>query len=183
VNLYAYAGNNPISFSDPFGLCWPMPACLGEALARMQRDFTVAVVGTLEAIGEISGVSGFIRAVRGTDEGGEPLGAGERIGELALAGAAAVPGDALAAGSGRLLAEARAGLGARVIAGAGHVKGNAIRDVARLVSEYGGEAGDWSKRSGRSLRVGGKTIEVHWYENVTTGERVEFKTKLAKGWE
>ncbi|MBK7717151.1 MAG: hypothetical protein IPI38_17360 [Gemmatimonadetes bacterium] len=25
VNLYAYAGNNPIAFSDPYGLCDPSP--------------------------------------------------------------------------------------------------------------------------------------------------------------
>jgi hypothetical protein len=30
VNLYAYAGNNPASFSDPFGLC--PDGCVGEAL-------------------------------------------------------------------------------------------------------------------------------------------------------
>ncbi|MBK6781269.1 MAG: hypothetical protein IPG75_17300 [Gemmatimonadetes bacterium] len=32
VNLYSYAGNNPIAFSDPFGLCPPEWLCRASAL-------------------------------------------------------------------------------------------------------------------------------------------------------
>jgi hypothetical protein len=160
-----------------------MPSCIGDAVANLKSKATRVALVALEALGEASGVSGLIRAVRGTDEGGEAIGLGERAVEFGLAAGAAVPSDALAAGSARLLAEARAGTGARIIAGAGHAKGRAIDDVARLVGQHGGDAGEWSKRSGRSLSVGGKKIEVHWYENVATGERVEFKTKLVAGWE
>ena len=28
----------------------------------------------------------------------------------------------------------------------------------------------------------GFKLEVHWYENLSTGAKYEFKTKLAKGW-
>jgi hypothetical protein len=47
-----------------------------------------------------------------------------------------------------------------------------------LVAQYGGDAEDWSKRSTRRLSARGRSIEVHYYENVKTGERLEFKTKL-----
>jgi RHS repeat-associated protein len=37
VNLYAYAGNDPVSYSDPFGLCTPMPWCMQGALQSAMR--------------------------------------------------------------------------------------------------------------------------------------------------
>ncbi len=66
-----------------------------------------------------------------------------------------------------------------IIAGASHQ--TAIRDVQRLISQYGGAPPDWVKKSSTSYRIpNGNKIETHWYENVTTGERYDFKTKT--GW-
>jgi len=33
MNLYGYAGGDPVNFSDPFGLCTPFPECLAQAIA------------------------------------------------------------------------------------------------------------------------------------------------------
>ena len=92
----------------------------------------------------------------------------------------AVPGgaDGLAlAASERLLGEAIAGVGFRkAIAGAGtRVR---LRDAERLVAEYGGKIEHWAKMVGRSEQVGGKNLQVHWYENILTGFRTEFKHNL-----
>lgn len=44
-----------------------------------------------------------------------------------------------------------------------------------------GTAGDWAKMSSpKYIGSDGQTFETHWYENVTTGERFEFKTKKVK---
>lgn len=51
-----------------------------------------------------------------------------------------------------------------------------------LVRRYGGNAANWVKKSSSSFTKNNKTFEVHWYENVVTGQRVEFKTKLIGGW-
>ena len=40
MNLYGFAGGDPVNFSDPFGLCPPWPSCLariGSASARFGR--------------------------------------------------------------------------------------------------------------------------------------------------
>jgi len=58
---------------------------------------------------------------------------------------------------------------ARVIA-----KGNRIRDVRRLVAQYGGKTSKWVKKSSPRIEIGGEYFELHWYEHPGVG-RVEVK--------
>lgn len=57
-----------------------------------------------------------------------------------------------------------------VIAGAGHP--NPITDIYRITNRYGGNVSDWVKKvsSGHVDK-----IELHWYENIRTGEKVDIK--------
>ena len=57
-----------------------------------------------------------------------------------------------------------------------------LRSGPRLAQQYGGKAADWVKKSSSSFSKNGKTFETHWYQNVSTGQRVEFKTKLIQVW-
>ena len=110
-------------------------------------------------------------------------------GDLASGGAYATRGAASSAANGLRLgkqlaseagsAQLLAG-GGKAMAGAG--TGSPIRDVGRLVSEYGGKAGDWAKvTSGAQKFSDLTTIEVHGYRNVVTGETIELKSKIG-GW-
>ena len=62
-----------------------------------------------------------------------------------------------------------------VIAGRGGR--GAFRDASRVAREHGGDPADWAKMtsSSRVARDGTK-LELHWVENLRTGQRVEFKT-------
>jgi hypothetical protein len=60
---------------------------------------------------------------------------------------------------------------ARVIA-----KGKRIRAVQRLVSQYGGKASKWVKKSSPRLEEAGEYFEYHWYEHPGIG-KVEVKRK------
>jgi len=63
------------------------------------------------------------------------------------------------------------------LAGAG--TGTKLRAAERLAADYGGAAGDWAKMGSSSYRgADGFQFETHWYENVLTGARFEFKTKF-----
>ncbi len=55
-------------------------------------------------------------------------------------------------------------------------KGRAIRDVERLIDDYGGHAKSWMKKSSAPLIMNGRPLEVHWYECQGIG-RVEVKIK------
>ncbi len=66
----------------------------------------------------------------------------------------------------------------QVFAGAGTK--TPIRDVDRLVRQYGGEAHKWAKvKAVAILNHNGKTgkAEIHWYEEPTTGKQ-EMKLKM-----
>jgi RHS repeat-associated protein len=66
---------------------------------------------------------------------------------------------------------------AEIIAGSGNNK--ALRDVSRLVSEYGGQPSDWQKVSSSSYRsADGFSFETHGYRNIRTKKVVEPKTKF-----
>ncbi len=48
--------------------------------------------------------------------------------------------------------------------------GEKIRDVRRLVEQYGGKARDWVKKSSPILEIEGRAAEIHWYENRGVGK-------------
>jgi len=54
---------------------------------------------------------------------------------------------------------------ARVIA-----KGKRIRNVQRLVAQYGGRASKWVKKSSAQFEVGREYFEYHWYEHPGLGK-------------
>ena len=58
---------------------------------------------------------------------------------------------------------------ARVIA-----RGERIRDVRRLVAQYGGRASRWVKKSSPQFEDAGLRFEYHWYEHHGVG-RFEIK--------
>lgn len=56
-----------------------------------------------------------------------------------------------------------------------------LRVADDLAEKYSGNPGDWAKMSSEKYTgPDGKQFEMHWYENVETGERVEYKTKITR---
>ncbi len=55
-------------------------------------------------------------------------------------------------------------------------KGRRIRDLNRLIHEYGGKPSGWSKKSSPPVELGGEVYEYHWYEHHGIG-RFEIKLK------
>ncbi len=77
INLYQYVGNNPASFTDPFGLC---PWCI-SALAGGLLDAGLQVAGNLiEGRSALEGTGGAF--VRGAAAGALGFGVGKLVGGM-----------------------------------------------------------------------------------------------------
>lgn len=58
-------------------------------------------------------------------------------------------------------------------------KGERIRDVQRLVDQYGGKKSQWVKKSSPAFESEGMYCEYHWYEYYGIG-RFEIKFKVVR---
>jgi len=56
-------------------------------------------------------------------------------------------------------------------------RGRGIRDLARLLQEYGGRPAGWVKKSSPLMEIEGEMCEYHWYEHEGIG-RFEVKKKV-----
>ncbi len=78
------------------------------------------------------------------------------------------------------LSELNLGKFEEIIAGNG--ASNPIKDIDRLINQYGGNAGDWAKVSSTRKEISnGLYQETHAYVNIKTGTVVEPKTKILEG--
>lgn len=58
-------------------------------------------------------------------------------------------------------------------------KGRGIRDLKRLIQDYGGKPSTWTKKSSPPVEIEGDMYEYHWYEHHGIG-RFEIKLKRAR---
>ena len=53
-----------------------------------------------------------------------------------------------------------------------------LRNASRLAKQYGGNPGDWVKKTSDIYIYNGRQIQTHWHENMETGQRIDFKTEM-----
>jgi RHS repeat-associated protein len=68
VNLFAYAGNNPVAFTDPFGLCPPITSCLRK-FNTAGRLLVVATLGTSMQHNGVVNIGTFPKGLQATFNG------------------------------------------------------------------------------------------------------------------
>ena len=144
MNFYAYAGSNPISYSDPFGLCSPRPWCWAQESAEYWAGRAASSRG-VSALGNnlMGGLATLVSdpgraALTGLTlaSGGVAAGLIGRGGAAALGTGAAA--DASAAGTSELAGTLRQGLEYALDPNKlNHFFGNAEHGLAGLVEQLG----------------------------------------------
>ncbi len=190
-NRYAYANNNPYKFVDPDGRSpllllgrffgggafgaglGTIADAISQKAAFGSVDWAMAAQSSAARDGAIAGAMSFL-------PGDTPMGLGTKTLDQGAARAAA--SGAESATSGLNLSKAlasQAQMGETGIALAGDAARVGFRDGQRVAAEHGGQASDWVKKSSSTFKAkDGTKFETHWTENVSTDQRVEFKTKF-----
>jgi RHS repeat-associated protein len=168
TNFYAYIGGNPVNFTDPMGLSRSGRTGSSCSLARvpLQAGVLNKEPGEGSDLAEGGNLTGGFGG--GGFGGGYSRGGGGSIGaenpELIKLNKS-LASDEQMSQEGKILA----GKGGRV----------PFRDAQRIADQYGGHADDWVKKGTSPYTARDKSMfEIHWVENIHTGQRVEFKTKF-----
>jgi RHS repeat-associated protein len=205
LNLYAFVIDNPESFADldghDPGVCnsggsggyrnCPV-ASQGNATLQVARDTVIGAAK--EGANTVIKLANLVNAPidaglaklginysfgQGKDfEASTPGEKGAMIGTgIALffvGGAESKSADAINLGK-SLASEAQMGEKGLAIYGAGTPK--ALDEGGRLAEQYGGKASEWSKMTSSAYHPpDGSVISTHWYENVVSGIRAEYKS-------
>lgn len=183
-NRYWYAASNPYKYTDPDGRVLDIVADIGfiaysgYKLATEPSWTNAAALGADVVGAVVPFATGLGAGVRAAGHGVDAVRTTSNVADSASPASSAVQGLNLEKS---LASEAQT---ARVMAGEGEVIAGAgtkteLRAADRLSSQYGGNAGDWSKVSGGNhVAKDGTKIETHAYQNSATGQVVEPKTKL-----
>jgi len=161
LNLYGFAGGDPVNFSDPFGLCTPWPACANvywddAAVAGHQQG---GLLGGLRAAGAVlmgSLIEGF--GINEADRGMDEIANGNVLRGAAIVGLAIIgnlPGGNLAKIEANLARTVKAAQGAEVTARA--VGGFTQATWTVLGREGGASRTVWNK----VINSEGKTIRLY----------------------
>jgi hypothetical protein len=78
----------------------------------------------------------------------------------------------------QLMVQEKMGEVGKIFAGQGSVPFKAFRNESHFIEKYGGQTGDWVKKTSTNFTTkSGQMSEIHWVENVVTGQRIDFKPK------
>lgn len=164
MNLYGFAGGDPVNFSDPFGLCTPWPECLTQGAANWGAQRSGAVgsavlngAAATNAAAEAFGVNDLGRAVADGNAVGGAIALASML-PVGRAGAGLAKGIAktIDRAQGATVAFDKLGKFTRAVwevagdKGAGYVKWNRVLNeegsTMRLFKDVYGQGGDFLRR-------------------------------------
>jgi uncharacterized protein RhaS with RHS repeats len=148
VNLYSYAGNNPIAFSEPYGLCVPVNVCLAVAGALIGGGTRIAY--------------NLYKGNDWTKGVGSDMAKGAAIGlTFGLAAPAVATAAATSGGTASTVAAEAGGAVAANANKLNHIFGKAEHGLSGLVQEFGGAS--------KALNGIQQAINAHVADNKITG--------------
>ena len=182
LNAYGFANGDPVSYSDPFGLCpnpdgSPCDAYAG-AIAQFNHNMEEAVASVfLQGLRVVAGAANAIfhvgDALTALGKNPNDKSTGGRI----LAGVGVVA--ALTPLQEELAIAELQETGSVVMAGG--TSGKTFGRAAELAASRGENASDWVYVTSKGTRTFGNGVyQAHWAENLATGERALVKLKLVR---